>query len=237
MKDKKSIKHWAESDRPREKLMQRGTQSLTDSELIAILMGSGNSKQSAVELARDILQDNSNNLNTLGKKSYKDLMKFKGVGEAKAISIVAALELGRRRKQQDVLRQKIISGSVDAFNYFQPLIADLPHEEIHILYLTRSNAIIDSIRASSGGTIGTVMDIKIILKNAIERLAQSIIIAHNHPSGNRKPSEMDITITEKLVDAAALMDISVLDHIIVADKSYFSFRDEEIMPQKKEKKG
>lgn len=232
MKDKKSIKHWAESDRPREKLMQRGTQSLTDSELIAILMGSGNSKQSAVELARDILQDNSNNLNTLGKKSYKDLMKFKGVGEAKAISIVAALELGRRRKQQDVLRQKIITGSVDAFNYFQPLIADLPHEEIHILYLTRSNAIIDSIRASSGGTIGTVMDIKIILKNAIERLAQSIIIAHNHPSGNRKPSQMDIDITKKLVNAAALMDISVLDHIIVADNSYFSFRDEEIMPQK-----
>jgi DNA repair protein RadC len=226
MKNQKAIKYWAESDRPREKLMQKGTESLSDSELIAILLGSGNVKQSAVELARDILAENKNNLNSLGKRTYKDLMKFRGIGEAKAISIVAALELGKRRKMQDIVKQGRISSSADAFNYFQPLIGDLPHEEIHILFLSRANTIIDSIRASQGGTVGTVMDVKIIMKNALERLAQSIIIAHNHPSGNRNPSQNDISITEKLKQAAAFFDIGVLDHIIIADNSYYSFADE-----------
>ncbi len=230
MGNNKSIKYWAESDQPREKLMQKGTGALTDSELVAILLGSGNTEQSAVELARDILKENKNNLNTLGKKSYKDLMQFRGVGEAKSISIVAALELGRRRKMQEIVMQQKITSSYDAYDYFQPQIGDLAHEEIHILYLTRANTIIDSIRLSQGGTVGTVMDIKIIMKNALERLAQGIIIAHNHPSGNRNPSKQDIQITEKLVNAAHFFDISVLDHVIIADKTYFSFKDEDIMP-------
>ncbi|MDD2386819.1 MAG: DNA repair protein RadC [Bacteroidales bacterium] len=231
MENSKSIKYWAESDRPREKLMQKGTEALSDSELVAILLGSGNIKQSAVELARDILKESKNNLNTLGKKTYKDLMQFRGVGEAKAVSIVAALELGRRRKMQEVVIQQKITSSTDAYDYFQPQIGDIPHEEIHILYLTRANTIIDSIKLSQGGTVGTVMDIKIIMKNALERLAQAIIIAHNHPSGNRNPSKQDIQITEKLVNAANFFDISVLDHIIIADKTYYSFKDEDIMPK------
>ncbi|PLX07233.1 MAG: hypothetical protein C0596_11995 [Marinilabiliales bacterium] len=226
MKKGKSIKYWAESDRPREKLMKKGTGSLSDSELIAILLSSGNHKQSAVELARDILNTYHNNLNTLGKKSYKELMKFQGVGEAKAISIVAALELGKRRKLQDVVKQKKISSSSDAFNYFHALLADLPHEEIHILFLNQGNYIIDSIKISQGGTTGTVMDIKLIMKNALDRLAQAIIIAHNHPSGNKTPSKNDIDITNKIKDASTLFDIRVLDHIIVADKEYYSFADE-----------
>ncbi len=222
----KSIKNWAELERPREKLMKFGTESLSDSELIAILIGSGNSRMSAVELSREILAQFDNNLNTLGKKAYKDFTKFKGIGEAKAISIVAALELGRRRKLQDAQAQKKVSSSRDAFNYFQPVLGDLPHEEFHVMFLNRANIVIDTIKASQGGTTGTVMDVKLIIKHAIERLAQGLIVAHNHPSGNNQPSNSDIQITKKIKAAAELLDISLLDHIIIADNIFYSFADE-----------
>lgn len=225
MINKKSIKEWSEDDRPREKLLKKGTSALSDAELIAILLGSGSTKQSAVELARDILSSSHNNINTLGKKSIKELMSFKGVGEAKAVSIVAALELGKRRKIEDAVKQRRIEGSITAFNYFQPIIGDLKHEEFHVLFLTRANTIIDSLCISSGGTIGTVMDIKILMKNALDRYAQALIIAHNHPSGNCKPSGADENVTRKVKEASAVFDITLLDHIIVADKDYFSFAD------------
>lgn len=221
----KPIKDWSIDDRPREKLMTKGIEALSDSELIAILLRSGNTKQSAVELARKILDSCKNNLNQLGKKTYQDLMEFNGMGEAKAITIVAALELGKRRQQEDILEINKISSSRDVHKFFQPVIADLPHEEFRILYLNRANHIIGSIKASQGGTTGTVIDIKIILKNAINRFAQGIIVAHNHPSGNAKPSESDKKITQKLKSACELLDVSLLDHVIIADDNYFSFAD------------
>lgn len=229
MKMNKSIKYWSVDDRPREKLMDKGTEALSDSELLAILLGSGNKTQSAVELARDILKSCQNNLNILGKKNYCDLMDFRGVGEAKAVSVVAALELGKRRKTQDVLQQKKIVSSKDVYNFFQPILGDLPHEEFRVLYLNRANNIIDDLKVSQGGTTGTVMDVKIILKTAIAKFAQGLIIAHNHPSGNTKPSESDILITQKLKKAADLLDINLLDHIIIADNEYFSFADNDLI--------
>jgi DNA repair protein RadC len=225
MIQKKSIREWSEDDRPREKLIKKGTAALSDAELIAILLGSGSAKQSAVELARDILASGKNNINTLGKMSLKELMKFKGVGEAKAVSIVAALELGKRRKLEEVVTKRSISTSADAFEYYQPLLGDLKYEEFHVLFLTRANTFIDSVCISSGGTVGTVMDIKILMKHALDKLAQSIIVAHNHPSGNNQPSKQDEQITRKIKDACALFEIALLDHIIIADKSYFSFAD------------
>lgn len=225
MIQKKSIREWSEDDRPREKLIKKGTAALSDAELIAILLGSGSAKQSAVELARDILASGKNNINTLGKMSLKELMKFKGVGEAKAVSIVAALELGKRRKLEEVVTKRSISTSADAFEYYQPLLGDLKHEEFHVLFLTRANTFIDSVCISSGGTVGTVMDIKILMKHALDKLAQSVIVAHNHPSGNNQPSTQDKQITKKIKDACALFEIALLDHIIIADKSYFSFAD------------
>jgi len=226
MKEYKSIKNWSEDDRPREKLLKKGTSALSDAELVAILLGSGSSKQSAVELAREILDSCNNNINSLGKKSLKDLMKFKGVGEAKAVSIVAALELGKRRKLEEAAKQSKITTSRSAFEYFQPLMGDLQHEEFHVMFLNRANVIIDSIKISSGGTTGTVMDVKLIIRHALDRLAQGIIISHNHPSGNKQPSTADTQITHKVRDAAALMDVNLLDHIIIADNDYFSFADE-----------
>ncbi|MDD3685706.1 MAG: DNA repair protein RadC [Bacteroidales bacterium] len=229
MIQKKSIREWSEDDRPREKLIKKGTAALSDAELIAILLGSGSAKQSAVELARDILASGKNNINTLGKMSLKELMTFKGVGEAKAVSIVAALELGKRRKLEEVVTKRSISTSDDAFEYYQPLLGDLKHEEFHVLFLTRANTFIDSVCISSGGTVGTVMDIKILMRHALDKLAQSVIVAHNHPSGNNQPSTQDKQITRKIKDACALFEIALLDHIIIADKSYFSFADAGMM--------
>ena len=229
MGQKKSIREWSEDDRPREKLIKKGIAALSDAELIAILLGSGSAKQSAVELARDILASGKNNINTLGKMSLNELMKFKGVGEAKAVSIVAALELGKRRKLEEVVTKRSISTSDDAFEYYQPLLGDLKHEEFHVLFLTRANTFIDSVCISSGGTVGTVMDIKILMRHALDKLAQSVIVAHNHPSGNNQPSTQDKQITRKIKDACALFEIALLDHIIIADKSYFSFADAGMM--------
>lgn len=221
-----TIKDWALEDRPREKLLGKGLNSLTDAELIAILIGSGNRNESAVELAKKILKGVKNNLNELGKLTVEDLMASKGIGEAKAVTIIAALELGRRRKQADIMEKKKISGSKDVFEFFQPVLADLPYEEFWILLLNRSNKIIEKFKISQGGISGTVIDVRMILKNAIEKLASSIILCHNHPSGNLQPSEADKKITTKLKDAANIMDMQVLDHLIITDSSFYSFADE-----------
>ncbi len=228
MVQKLSIKDWALEDRPREKLVAKGIQSLSDAELIAILISSGNREESAVELSKRILKSAENNLNTLGKLSLNDLQKFKGIGEAKAISIVAALELGRRRKLSEIIEKKMIKSSKDVFEFFHPILADLPHEEFWVVFLNQSNKIIDKYRASQGGIASTVIDVRLIMKAAIEKLASGIILCHNHPSGNLKPSKSDIDITTKLREAGKIMDIKVLDHVIVTDEKYFSFGDEGI---------
>lgn len=226
---KLSIKNWALEDRPREKLLAKGISSLSNAELIAILIGSGSKNESAVELSKIILNKVKNNLNELGKLTVNDLQANKGIGEAKAITIIAALELGRRRKLADILIKNKITSSKDVFELFQQIIGDLPYEEFWILLLNRSNKIIDKLKISQGGTSGTVIDVKLILKDAIEKLATSIILCHNHPSGNTQPSEIDISITTKLKEAAKIMEIPVLDHIIITDSSYYSFADEGIL--------
>lgn len=229
MYKKLSIKDWAVEDRPREKLLTKGTRSLSDAELMAILIGSGNAEESAVELARRILSEFGNNLNELGKKQINDLLPFKGIGEAKAVNILAALELGRRRKEQMPAEKNRISSSEDAVLFFRPLLEDLPVEEFWILLLNRSNTVLDKFMVSQGGLTGTVIDVRIILKTAIEKLASALILCHNHPSGNRQPSQADRQITKKIKDAAQLMEISVLDHVIIAHHEYFSFADEGIL--------
>ncbi|APG61141.1 RadC family protein [Christiangramia salexigens] len=225
-KENLSIKMWAEDDRPREKLLQKGKLSLSDSELIAILIGSGSRNETAVELAKKILSASSNNLNELGKLSVNQLCKFKGIGPAKAISIVAALELGRRRRLADGLEQVKISSSHSVFEIMQPVIGDLSHEEFWIIYLNNSNKVIEQFQVSKGGITGTLVDVRITLKKALELGAVSLILAHNHPSGNLKASEADKQLTSKLKTAAESLDIKVLDHLIVTEKSYLSFADE-----------
>lgn len=226
MYKKPSIKEWAVEDRPREKVLVNGVRALSEAELIAILIGSGNSDESAVELSRRILASVNNNLNELGRKTISDLQKFKGIGEAKAITIMAALELGRRRKESEPTERPKINSSTDAANIFNPLLGDLPHEEFWVLLLNRNNLVIDKMIISRGGITGTVIDVRIIMKMALECLACSIILCHNHPSGNLIPSEADKEITRKIKDAGKLFDISVLDHVIVGNNSYFSFADE-----------
>lgn len=222
-----SIKTWAEEDRPREKLLLKGKQSLSDAELIAILLGSGSTNESAVALSKRILASVDNNLNALGKLTVKDLVKFRGIGEAKAISIVAALELGARRQVADVLQKDQVTGSKDAFQIMAPYLVDLPHEEFWVMYLNRANKVLAKEKLSQGGVAGTVADIKIIFKRAIELLASSIILAHNHPSGNLKASQADLQLTKKMKEAGQLMEVNVLDHLIIgADGGYLSLADE-----------
>ncbi|MCK5028316.1 MAG: DNA repair protein RadC [Bacteroidales bacterium] len=220
------IKDWALEDRPREKLIKKGVQSLSDAEIIALLIGSGSRNETAVELSKKVLISANNNLNELGKFNVEDLIKMKGIGEAKAITILAALELGKRRKISEVITKKKITQSKDIFELFQPILGDLPHEEFWVLLLNRSNKIIEKIKISQGGVSGTVTDIKIILKQAIEKLASSVILCHNHPSGNKNPSKADDSITNKLKQGSELLDIQVLDHIIIADLEYYSYADE-----------
>lgn len=226
MYKKPSIKEWAVEDRPREKMLVNGVRALSEAELIAILIGSGNADESAVELSRRILASVTNNLHELGRKTISDLQKFKGIGEAKAITIMAALELGRRRKDSEPTERPKINSSADAANIFKPLLSDIPHEEFWVLLLNRNNLVIDKMIISRGGITGTVIDVRIIMKMALECLACSIILCHNHPSGNLIPSEADKEITRKIKDAGKLFDISVLDHVIVGNNSYFSFADE-----------
>ena len=223
------IRSWAEEDRPREKLLLKGKSSLSDSELMAILIGSGTVSLSAVELSKQILSAANNNLNELAKLTVKDLQKFKGIGEAKAITIVAAMELGRRRKEADVNKKTKVTSSKDVYNYIIGDLQDLPHEEFWILTLNRSNLIIAKHKISAGGVSGTVADPKIIFKIALENLASSVILIHNHPSGNLKPSEADIRLTEKLKKSGKILDIPVLDHLIITDSSYYSFMDEHVL--------
>ncbi len=220
------IKSWAEDDRPREKLIGKGRQVLTDAELIAILIGSGNRDETAVELSKKILASTGNNLNELGKLSISDLTKFKGIGEAKAMSIVAALELGRRRRETETVKRDKITCSKDVFDIMKPIMLDLPHEEFWLLILNRSNAVIKKELISRGGVAGTVVDTKIIFKTAVENLASSIIISHNHPSGNLNPSDADIKITKNIKEAGKIMDIPLFDHLIVTENGYYSFNDE-----------
>lgn len=221
-----NIKSWAEDDRPREKLFLKGRQALSDAELIAILIGSGNREESAVELSKRILNSASNNLSELGKLSVSDLMNFKGIGDAKAISIIAALELGRRRKETETVKRDKITCSKDVFDIMQPFMLDLPHEEFWLLNLSRSNAVIKKELISRGGVSGTVVDTKMIFKSAVENLASSIIICHNHPSGNLKPSDADIRITKNIREAGRVMDIQLFDHVIITETGYYSFNDE-----------
>jgi len=224
--NKLNIKSWAEADRPREKLMLKGKNSLSDAELIAILIGSGNREESAVELSKRILQSTNNNLNKLGKLTINDLTQFNGIGEAKAISIIAAIELGRRRKESISDKQAIIQSSKNAFNEIKNVLSDLPHEEFWVIYLNRKNGVIKKQNISKGGVTGTIADAKIIFKQAIELLASGIILCHNHPSGNTKPSQADIKLTKKLVEVGQLTDVPILDHLIIGEQNYFSFADE-----------
>lgn len=226
MYKKLSIKEWAVEDRPREKMLVKGVRSLSEAELLAILIGSGNLEESAVEVSRKILASVNNNLNELGKKSIGDLKKFKGIGEVKAITITAALELGRRRKETDPEEKAKVTTSADAARILSPLLSDLPHEEFWVLLLNRNNLVIDKFMASQGGLTGTVIDARIIMKTALEKLACSLILCHNHPSGNLTPSQADKDITLKLREAGKFLDIPVLDHIIIGNNSFFSFADE-----------
>ncbi len=226
---KLSIREWALEDRPREKLIANGINTLSNAELLAIIIGSGTRMDTAVELSKKVLNIVSNNLHELGKLDILSLKKIPGIGPAKAMAIIACFELGRRRNTSGKLTGKKICGSRDAFDLFQPLLGDIHHEEFWILLLNRSNRVIDKVKISQGGISGTIIDTRIILKNAVDRLSSSIILCHNHPSGNLKPSDADIRITNKLKDSAQIMDINLLDHIIVADNSYFSFADEGLL--------
>lgn len=223
---KLSIKAWAEDDRPREKLLIKGRSALSDAELIAILIGSGTREVSAVELSQHILNSVNNDLHELGRKQVTDLMKFKGIGEAKAITIAAALELGRRRKSAEHQNRRKITASQHAYEEMLPVYQDLPHEEFWILLLNRSNKVMKRVPISRGGVSGTVADPKLIFKPALDALASSMILSHNHPSGNLSPSRQDIELTRKMIQAGKVLDIAVLDHIIVTDNGYYSFADE-----------
>jgi DNA repair protein RadC len=222
------INQWAEDDRPREKFLLKGKSTLSDSELLAILIGSGSRNESAVQLCQRILASLENNLNTLGKMSVSQLMNFKGIGEAKAISIVAALELGRRRRAEDAIELKKITSSKAVFDIMQPIIGELPHEEFWVLYLNNSNKVIYKAQLSKGGITGTVVDIRIIFKMAFEHNATGLLLSHNHPSGKLMASEADLKITKRIKEAGQTLEIQVLDHIIITENGYLSFQDEGI---------
>jgi DNA repair protein RadC len=224
-----NIKSWSPEDRPREKLLMKGTSALSDAELIAILLGSGTTTLSAVDLSKNILKGVNNNLHDLARLSVKDLMKVKGIGEAKAISIIAALELGRRRKELDPEEKPRVASSKDGFEILKSHLLDLPHEEFWILLLNRANRVMRKVQISQGGVAGTVADPKIIFKCALEELASGIIIAHNHPSGNLNASQADIDLTKKVKEGAKLLEIQLLDHLIIAGQKYFSFADEGLL--------
>jgi len=220
------IREWAESDRPREKLLLKGRNSLSDAELLAILMGSGAKNESAVDLAMRILRESNDNLIELSKLGVKELTKFKGVGEAKAISIIAAMELGKRRRGAEALEKKKITSSKDVFEYFNSIFGDHTYEAFYVLLLNRANRIIREVQISEGGFSGTVADPKKIFKIGLENNASSIVLCHNHPSGNIQPSDADIKLTHKLKSAGEMLDLPVIDHIILGDEKYYSFADE-----------
>lgn len=223
------IKSWAEDDRPREKLLLKGKEALSDAELIAILLGSGSRNESAVDLSKRVLNSIENNLNALGKLTVVDLQKFKGIGEAKAISIITALELGRRRRLEEALEVSEIKSSKNVFEIMQPLIGELQHEEFWIIYLNNSNKVLQKEQLSKGGLAGTLVDVRLVFKKGLDLFATAIILCHNHPSGKLQPSIADKSITAKLKLAGETLDIKVLDHLIITENTYFSFADENIL--------
>jgi len=224
-----SIKHWSEDDQPREKLLYKGKNVLSDAELIAILIGSGSRNESAVDLCKRILQQNNNHLHQLQKQTVQQLMQFKGIGEAKAISIVAALELAKRLQLSETKELTKIGSSADVCRVMQPLIGDLPHEEFWVLLLNNSNKIIYKLQLSKGGLTQTIVDVRLIFKTVLEHLATALILVHNHPSGQLNPSMADKDITRKIKEAGVTLDIKLLDHLIVTQKAHFSFADEGIL--------
>ena len=227
--EKLTIRQLAEEDRPREKMMTKGSEALSDAELIAILIGSGNADESAVTLSQRMLASCSGDLNSLGKWGLENFCTFKGMGPAKSLTVMAALELGRRRKLQERKERTRITSSIDIYELFHPLMADLPTEEFWVLLLNRSNRIIDKVRISSGGIDQTTADVRTILREALLARATQMVLIHNHPSGNIQPSQEDKRITERIKGAGHLMNISVIDHVIVTDGAYYSFNDEGIL--------
>ena len=221
-----TIRDWAEDDRPREKLLNKGAATLSDAELFAILIGSGNKNESAVELCKRILGDNHNNLNELARLSIVDLAKYKGIGEAKAISIVAALEIGKRRKTNEVLERTKITQSSDLFELFEPALLDLNHEEFWVAFMNGANKVLETKRLTQGGMKQTVVDVSMLLRMALERSAHAVAVAHNHPSGENYPSREDLQITQKIKTGCDAIGVRLLDHIIIAGGRYYSFADE-----------
>lgn len=224
-----SIKFLAEDDRPREKFLLKGKNALSDAELLALIMGSGNREESAVELGQKILQSVGNNWHNLSLLQISDLIKFKGIGEAKAISIATALEIGRRRAAQEVPQKIKISNSKESFQVLSPFLSDLQTEEFWVLFLNQSNKVIGKTRLSSGGINQSIVDIRVLFKNALEQFATGIIVAHNHPSGNLQPSEADLKITKQISEAGKILNIQLLDHLIITQNSYLSFADENLL--------
>ena len=224
-----SIKFLAEDDRPREKFLLKGKTSLSDSELLAIILGSGNNEDSAVELARKILASVGNNWQNLSKLSIKDLMKFKGIGEAKAISVAATLEIGRRKASQETPEKTSISSAKDSYNVFSQHLSDLRTEEFWAIFLNQKNQIVYKTQISKGGISGTLVDVRVLFRIALEHFATSIIVAHNHPSGSLKPSLEDIQITKNIKNAGEILNVTLLDHLIIGDNSFFSFAEESLL--------
>lgn len=226
---KYSIKQWSKDDRPREKLLSAGAENLSNSELLAILIHNGTKQRTAVDVAKEVLKLGKDNLGELGKLSVKELMKIKGIGEAKAITITAALELGRRRQAAAVLQKELVTSSTDIARYLQAKLKDYRHEVFAILFLNRANKVNHFEIVSEGGITGTVADTRIILRKALEEDAVSMVLCHNHPSGSLKPSRADEDLTKKIKEAARFFDIAVLDHVIVSDNGYYSFADEGLL--------
>jgi len=223
------IKMWAEADRPREKMVLKGKAQLSDAEILAIILGSGSRVETALDLSKRILASVDNNLNALGKLDLASLRKFKGIGQVKAITLSAALELGRRRQSIQIEEKPKITCSRDVYNIMHGQLTDLPHEEFWILLVNRANMVEHKIMISKGGVAGTVVDNKIIFKHALNHLSSSLVLVHNHPSTNLKPSKADLNITKKIVTSAKLLDINVLDHVIIGGDNYFSFADEDLL--------
>lgn len=227
--EKLTIKSWALDDRPREKLVAKGKQALSDAELIAILIGSGNRDESAVGLSKRILKSVEGNINSLAKLSIEKLIEFKGIGEAKAIGIITALELGKRRQLEIALEKPKITSSKNVFHLMQPIIGDIEHEEFWVLFLNNSNKVLAKTQISKGGLTATIVDVRLLFKRALELTSVGVIVCHNHPSGKLEPSNADKQITQKIKQAGVTLDIKLLDHLIITQKSYFSFADEGIM--------
>ena len=224
-----SIKFLSEDDRPREKFLLKGKSALSDSELLAIILGSGNTQESAVDLSRRILKSVDDNWQKLSLLSIKDLMKFKGIGEAKAISVAAALEIGRRKASQEIPEKISIKSSAEAFAVFFPHLSDLRTEEFWVIFLNQKNQIIYKSQISKGGITGTIVDVRVLFKMALEHYATSIIVAHNHPTGNLKPSDADLKITRNIKNAGEILDIKLADHLIIGENAFFSFQDEGLL--------